>query len=872
MNIAAMSLHAQSTVKKDSKGDSKSSRAIRPGFDLPDSLYTSVDSIKGELDTIIYYSAKDSTVFEVDKKRMILTTDAKVDFRVQHIQAHRIIMDFTTSVMTAMSETADSALAASLGRRRRIIRDTARVTSRGAPKLIDGTTPYEGEVIAYNFKTKQGTVSLATSNLEGGFYSGEKIKQVEPKSLFVENGRYTTCDAPTPHFYFEAPKMKVLVGDQVLAEPVWLYIADVPVFLLPFGIFPNHQGGRRSGIIPPSYTTQSVRGFGLLHLGYYQVFSDYFDMGFRSDIYTRGGYNLTVFAQYMKRYLLRSPISLDLSYGRTRYSVDNPYSSDFRIGVNAPSVVIDPVTSLSANLSFQSNNYTINNAQNINDIVNQTANSRASFNTAFESLDLSFGAGYNRIQNLRDGTFNETSPSLSWGKITPIKPFASTSGTGESLLETFQITYSGSASRSVSKQKRISSVDTSYQVRESYSIRHSPGVSLSPRLGYITLSPSFGYGEQWFIRRKFKSPRLVINDLGGTQDTTVVIDEKIEHGLYREENYNYGLSFNTTLYGTANLNVLSLKAVRHTLQPSISLNYTPDLSANGRGEYIDPRSKRQVVYSIYEDDGGYIGSQRSGTISLGLGNNFEAKIERRVNDDSTYDDKIRLLNIGLGTGYDLIRKVYSPLSLNANSQIGTLFSLSGGAAFSWYPTNQYGSDSTDRTLLSLGQGFLRATNINFSLNGSFSSSETTDGENIDSLYKLFDISSPDDERALFLGGNYPGRFVHIPFRPKWNATYGLSYSESYFGSSISRNFTSTVSFSFSPTKNWSLSSYASYDFTAKKIVVPNLRIHRDLHCWELNFDYRPLGDIRGFNLEIRIKADQLKDIKISRQESSYGTF
>jgi hypothetical protein len=40
----------------------------------------------------------------------------------------------------------------------------------------------------------------------------------------------------------------------------------------------------------------------------------------------------------------------------------------------------------------------------------------------------------------------------------------------------------------------------------------------------------------------------------------------------------------------------------------------------------------------------------------------------------------------------------------------------------------------------------------------------------------------------------------------------------------------------------------------------------------MSLDYRPSGAIRGFNLEIRIKADQLRDIKLSRQESTYGTF
>jgi hypothetical protein len=56
------------------------------------------------------------------------------------------------------------------------------------------------------------------------------------------------------------------------------------------------------------------------------------------------------------------------------------------------------------------------------------------------------------------------------------------------------------------------------------------------------------------------------------------------------------------------------------------------------------------------------------------------------------------------------------------------------------------------------------------------------------------------------------------------------------------------------------------------VLVPNIRVTRDLHCWEMNFDYRPTGTFRGFNFEIRIKAEQLRDVKLTRTENSFGQF
>jgi len=341
-------------AKEKAEAAKRSAKVRRPGFDLPDSLFIARDSVKGDVDTIVYYTARDSSVFEVKKKKMILTGDATLDYQMRNMQAYRIVMDFTKSTLTATSGAFDSVLASNLGKQRRIIRDTSRVQSRGAPKLMDGPTPYEGEVIVYNLKTKQGTVELGTTTMQGGFYYGEKIKQVEPKTLFVENGRYTTCSQPTPHYYFESPKMKLISGDQVFAAPVYLYIADVPVFALPFAVFPNHASGRTSGIIAPNYSTSGDRGYGLTHLGYYYVFDDYFDALVKTDIYTKGGYNLNFASSYMKRYLLNSPIALTLGYSETRYSSSANYENNFEILLDMGTLNINPVTTLSTRLDFES--------------------------------------------------------------------------------------------------------------------------------------------------------------------------------------------------------------------------------------------------------------------------------------------------------------------------------------------------------------------------------------------------------------------------------------------------------------------------------------------------------------------------------------
>ncbi len=741
----------------------RSAKVKRPGFELPDSLFIARDSARGDIDTIVYYTAIDSSVFEVKKKKMILTGDATLDYQVRSMEAYRIVMDFTKNTLTATSGAFDSVLASNLGKQRRIIRDTSRVKSRGAPKLMDGPTPYEGEVIVFNLRTKQGTVQLGSTAMQGGYYYGEKIKQVEPKTLFVENGRYTTCSQPTPHYYFEAPRMKLISGDQVFAAPVILYIADVPVFWLPFAVFPNHASGRKTGIIPPNYSTTGNRGFGLTHLGYYQVFDDYFDALVKTDLYTKGGYNLNFAAAYMKRYLFNSPVNLTLGYSKNRNSSADPYQTNFELLFGVGTLNINPVTTFSADINFKSDNYTLYNAQSINDVLQQTANSRASFSTSLEDVGFSLSASYQRSQNLRTGEYQESSPSINFSRTSPIYPFGSPTGSEDAnLLQTIQLNYGGSFSRSDQKTlHRIAADsssgfpgDTGFIYTQQMVIAHNPSISISPKLGYIALTPSISYSEDWLLRSKTKTPRIKIYSYAGRFDTTQTFDNTYSNGFYRVDRYNFAVSAATTVYGIANIGAFGIKAIRHTLQPALSFTYTPDVSAQEAQYYIDPVSQQRIRYSKYEDDlgaGGYALGAKSGTMGFSLGNDFEAKVEHKVNADSSTEDKVKILNLNFGSGYDLIQKIFSPLGASMNTQIGTLLSISGNASYSFYPRNYLGGDSTTHTLLYLGKGVIRANNVSFSLSGGFSSQTTTEGDNLDSLRRFFHLRTPEDERHMIDG-------------------------------------------------------------------------------------------------------------------------
>src|ERR1035437_2565533 len=62
-------------------------KQVRPGFELPDSLYIAVDTTHSDVDTIVRYTAKDSTTFDVAVKRMTLVHAALLQFQNRELKA-----------------------------------------------------------------------------------------------------------------------------------------------------------------------------------------------------------------------------------------------------------------------------------------------------------------------------------------------------------------------------------------------------------------------------------------------------------------------------------------------------------------------------------------------------------------------------------------------------------------------------------------------------------------------------------------------------------------------------------------------------------------------------------------------------------------
>ena len=108
-------------------------------------------------------------------------------------------------------------------------------------------------------------------------------------------------------------------------------------------------------------------------------------------------------------------------------------------------------------------------------------------------------------------------------------------------------------------------------------------------------------------------------------------------------------------------------------------------------------------------------------------------------------------------------------------------------------------------------------------------------------------------------------FYSIPW--SLNANYSLTYNKGYKSSAFA-DTTQSLNFSgnFKITKKWKIGFRSGYDFDAKDFTYSSIDIYRDLHCWEMLFNWIPIGFHQSYTLTIRVKAAALRDLKYEKKK------
>ena len=781
------------------------------------------------VDTLVVYSAQDSVTYSLRTRTMQLYGTGDIKYRTIGLQAERIAVNWDNATLKAQGVPDTS--------------DPKGEKIKGAPILNDEGEQYEGSEIGYNFRTKKGRISVGNTEMEEGFYHGGEIKKVAPDVLFVENGRYTTCSLDHPHFYFLSPKMKVIPRDVVVAEPVYFYVADVPLFALPFGVFPN-RSGRRSGIIAPAYGEDERLGRYFSHFGYYWAASDYFDVATTFDWYTRGGWANRSLLRYKLQYYFNGTISAGFNrrYEGEVGDPDRTERKDYNIQVTHHQD-IDPTTRADVNFTFTSGTYYRNFSQSLNDILRQNIVSNATLSKTWTESNRSLSVAVLRDQNLISDDVSETLPSISFNQGT-FFPFRRKSGSASDAAwyETIGLSYNANAASQRQKTSvTFDSVKTAagvfgevkeFERTNTQNIRQNVNLSFSPRLGPVILSPSLNFSD----RRTFTERRTPVQSLADSTVTFSTERPKTSSGAL-----SAGISTSTRFYGIMQPNVWGVTAFRHTVNPTFSVSYNKQVYGTTLGPYAL-------------------------NASMNVQNIFEMKYQPT---DTSKEQKIQLMNIGAGLSYNFRapERKLSDLSVNYRTNIGQMLDISATTVYSFYVFDRTLERRVNKFLIK-EKGYLAdLTSVSFSL-GTSLSGERKAGSSPPQAEEPGDMASQEiDMTRGFYQDETPD------FSIPWNLGLQFNFSQNQQDPRFKvRTASLQAQLSFNLTEQWKFSASGNYDLNQKQFAAPSIQISRDLHCWLMSFVWVPLGPYRYYRLEIRVKAPQLQDIKVTKQGSARGVY
>lgn len=111
---------------------------------------------------------------------------------------------------------------------------THEVYVQGNVRIYRDTSMYVGEQATYNLDTKQIRSEKMNTAYFPYFVSGATITSISENAYKVENGTFSTHDAPKPDFYMRARTVRIYENDYVVFQNVTFYVHDVPILWWPY--------------------------------------------------------------------------------------------------------------------------------------------------------------------------------------------------------------------------------------------------------------------------------------------------------------------------------------------------------------------------------------------------------------------------------------------------------------------------------------------------------------------------------------------------------------------------------------------------------------------------------------------------------------
>ena len=857
---------------------SDSLRAVRDSIARVDSL-AAVDSVnmlkKSSLEAPAFTAARDSIVEDFsDGKRLIYYYgDVSVTYGNMKLTADYMEYDLNTQTLYA-----------------RGTKDTTGVVT-GQPVMEQGGKSYTMEEVRYNFETQKARISNMVTQEQDGILHGKNIKMMPDRSINITNGKYTVCDCEEPHYYLHLTAAKVMTkpNQKTVFGPAYPVIADVPLPIgLPFGFIPKRPD-RATGILFPTFGEEQSRGFYLRDLGLYFVIGDYFDIALTGDIYTLGSWAVDLNSRYKVNYKFNGSFALTYSNDQTgeKGSADFFQTRNFSVRwTHSQDSKARPGTSFSASVNFSSPSNSKYNSTNVQEALQNQISSSISYSRNWNGkFNLSINALHS--QNSRDSSYSFTLPNVTFS-VTKFYPFKQKNRVGkEKWYEKFSLGYN------TSLQNRINFKASEFK-QPGLLDRFQNGMAHNFQIGlpnftafkYINITPSVQYGMNWFFR---KTEKEYNPETGMVED----IKGKAFGTFGATHNYSGSISMSTRLYGMFNFGKhRKLQAIRHVVSPSISASFSPEKGTHFNGwrtlTYVDKNGVEKTQdYNIYAGQiNSAPGRGKTASLSLSLGNNFEAKVRDLKDTTGTGSKKIKLIDqLNFSTGYNFLADSLkmSNVGVTMSTSVFGKLGISANANFDPYAIlvdkNNPSGRRINRFAIQEGQGLLRMNNATVSLSYSLSGEGKINGN--DGTKQAGGNPADHYTRIYYhpITGEYiPGGWLYytnpnVPWSINFNYSYNYRSGWQYSNGQVIKKNTHTQTLGLSGnvklTPRLSLNMSTGFDLMALKMTTTQISAQYDLHCFNISVSWIPTGQWEQWNFRIAANAAALADLLQFKKSSSY---
>ena len=896
----ASAVMVDTLLKGQSPKDSKAVDKNIPDTTKMDSLQLAIyhhnkaidDSIRADsmmrarsngIDAPVKYSAEDSLVYDAESGTAYLYGNSKVDYENMKLTSDKVHMNLDKSTVRATG-TVDS---------------TAEGGIKGKPVFTMGKDEYKSDTMAFNFKSKKGLIKGVYTEQQDGFLSGEVGKRDSTGSIYLQHGRYTTCDKPHPDFYIALSRAKVRPGKDVVFGPAYLVVADVPLPLaIPYGFFPFSKK-YSSGFIMPSYGDESDRGFYLRDGGYYFAISDKWDLKLLGEIYTKGSWGVSAASNYRKRYRYSGSFLFSYQDSKTgdKGLPDFAEQESFKIQWNhRQDPKANPYSSLAASVNFATSSYERNNLNsmyNPQTLTQSTRTSSVSWSTGFSSIGLSLSATTNLAQNMRDSSIQITLPDLNIS-LSRFYPFKRKHLVGkERWYEKISMSYTGQLANSIStKEDKLLHSNLIKDWKNAF--QHTIPVQANFTLfNYINVTPSFNFTDRMYSKK-------VTRGWDNTLQKEVVRDTI--YGFHNVYNWSMNVGASTKLYGfwVPNRKLFGdkIQAIRHVFTPQVSFSYAPNFAARRYGyydsyQYTDASGNVKLVeYSPYQDELYSVpGKYKTEMISWDVSNNIEMKI--KSDKDTTGYKKISIIDeLGASMSYNAAADYHrwSDLSMRLRLKWWKNYTFSMNAQFATYA---YELDANGKPYVGnhteWGYGRLprfqgMSQNFSFTLNPEklkkwFGRKDDKDDDKVsvdsDGPDTNIESNMDDDlEKGKYAAKKKRGNIAetdddgYMSFNMPWSLTigYGITMRENTAGRFNTKTmrypykFTQTLNFSgnIRISDGWNINFSSGYDFENHAMSMTTASLSRDLHCFNMSASV-VLAPYTSYNFTFRCNAATLTD-------------